>query len=308
MHPLQQGDTIGIVSPAFGMSGDDLEAVEAFLKERGFRSKIFGRDDPAYGRLAGDDASRAHNLHAAFDDDGVAAILCARGGYGSVRILDHLDFKRIAARPKPFIGYSDATTLIKHLIDHAGLVCFHGPMGIDFLTKGDADTADAFFDVITGAATSVAVEQGEFVAVKCGTARGVLGGGNITVLESLIGADFRPFGAPAILLLEDVGEFAYRLDRTLWHFKREGLLDGVAGVVLSDLKLQDDCEPNSLGLPLPDIIEDHFGHVEGPVVTGMPCGHTERQLTVPFGLEVELTVSEERVNLDFGNLWSVSRP
>ncbi len=308
MRPLQHGDTIGIISPAFGMSPDELDAIQSALQGFGFNSKTFGRNDAALGRLAADDATRAANMQAAFDDNDVAAIICARGGYGSVRMLDHLDFGRIAAQPKPFVGYSDATTLLKHLADHADLVCFHGLMGIDFISKDCAASKDVFFDVITGSTTILTVAPGSFTALQCGTARGTLSGGNITVLESLMGAHFKPFAKPAILLLEDVGEFAYRLDRTLWHFRREGLLDGVTGVIFSDLKLLDDCEPNSLGIALQDVIEEHFGHIDGPIVIDMPCGHTQSQLTLPLGLEVELTVSPERATVDFADLWNVSRP
>lgn len=308
MRPLQHGDTIGIISPAFGMSPEELDAIQSALQEFGFKCKTFGRNDAALGRLAADDATRAANMQAAFDDNDVAAVICARGGYGSVRILDHLDFGRIAERPKPFVGYSDATTLLKHLADHAGLVCFHGLMGIDFISKDCAASREGFFDVLTGATTTVTVAPENFTALQCGTARGTLSGGNMTVLESLMGVRFKPFAKPAILLLEDVGEFAYRLDRTLWHFKREGLLDGVAGVMFSNLKLQDDCEPNSLGIPVRDIIEEHFGHINGPIAIDMPCGHTASQLTVPFGLDVELTVSQDHVTLDFADLWEINRP
>lgn len=308
MRCVKVGDTIGIVSPAFAMPHEDLSAITKVLEARGFKGKIFGADDPAYGRLAGDDAARARNLQAAFGDDGVAAILCARGGYGSVRLLDLLDFDAIAARPKPFIGYSDATTLIKHLVDDAGLFCFHGPMGIDLISKDCAASVETLFDVICGRSTSVCAAAGEFTALKCGSARGTLSGGNITVLESLVGARFAPFKRPTILLLEDVGEYAYRLDRTLWHFRREGLLDGVVGAVFADLKMQDDCEPNSLGVPVRDIIAEHFAHVDGPLAIDMPCGHTDSQLTVPFGAEVELTVSQDCVTINFSDLWEVSHP
>ena len=306
MRPVRPGDTIGIVSPASAVEPGELDQIAACLARLGYRSRIFGRDDRCYGRLAADDATRARNVEAAFADESVAAVLCARGGYGSIRIIDRIDYAGIARNAKPFIGYSDITALIDSLVNRAGMVCFHGPMGIDLVGKGNARSIAKLRSVIGGAARRIDLRPKDFSAYRTGAAAGILKGGNIATLESILpsaGHDDRP----AILLLEDTVEYAYRLDRSLHHLRRAGYFDNVVGLILADFRLKDDGPENSLGLPLFEIIDSHFASFAGPIALNVPCGHTDFQLTIPLGCEARLRVGEDRMSLGFGTLWDADR-
>ena len=249
MRPVGPGDTIGIVSPASAVEPDELDRIAACLTELGYRSKIFGRDDRRYGRLAADDATRARNVEAAFADTEVAGVLCARGGYGSIRIIDRIDYDAIAANAKPFIGYSDITALIDSLVGRAGMVCFHGPMGIDLVGKGHARSIAKLGSIIGGKARRINLRPKDFSAYRTGAASGILKGGNIATLESIL-PSARHDDRPAILLLEDTVEYAYRLDRSLHHLRGAGYFDNVVGMILADLSLKDDGPENSLGISL----------------------------------------------------------
>ncbi|MCA3446546.1 MAG: LD-carboxypeptidase [Rhodobacter sp.] len=268
----------------------------------GFKVKVFGEFDSPFGRLAADDCTRAGHLSAAFADEEVAAIICARGGYGSGRVLEHLP--RSSFKDKILVGYSDITALMLHLQAQHGMITFHGPMAIDLVQKGNNDTLRWFLETLSGTRLSYVLGHEDYSIVRAGCASGPIYGGNLSVLEAHIGTESMVVPEGIILLLEDVGEFMYSLDRSLVHIRRAGLLDRASGVVISDLRLKDgEGSDNSLGMLLNDVLQYHFGAFHGPVVYGLPCGHTERQMTLPIGAHALLEVGRENMKISFESFW-----
>lgn len=303
MQPLKSGDTIGVISPASKAEAEVFLALSAMAAQRGYKIKIFGNEDHAIGRMAAEDAERARHLMDAFADDTVRMVLCARGGYGSGRILDLLDMPRIT--PKIFVGYSDITSLLIHLNAHASLTTFHGPMASDLSQKSDPETLDWFFSFLEGRRLDYKLELAQPQVCKTGHADGPLWGGNISMITSLLGTNSIHIPDGGILLLEDVNEFMYSFDRSLVQLKRAGIFESAAAILFADLKLRDGgARDNSLGLLLEEVIEMNLSDFDGPIVTGLPCGHTERQMTIPLGAQAHLSVSENSLSLSFDDFWT----
>lgn len=303
MKELRPDDTIGIVSPASAPDRKTYQFCQEFLESRGFRVKFFGRDAPPFGRMAASDRARLDNLHAAFRDPEVDAILCTRGGYGTIRLLDGLDYDLVRGAHKIFVGYSDITNLLVLFSAHAGLTPFHGPMLIDLMSREDAWTIERFFDLLMNRISGYELNRDDFQPLRNGAASGRLCGGNVTILESLTGTEPLRAEEPRILFLEDVGEYMYRLDRSLVHLKRCGLFENLAGVLLADMHLKDGHGDNSLGISLEELITMHFGDLGVPVAMDLPCGHTSRQMTLPVGVETTLEVTDSSLSLSFGKIW-----
>lgn len=302
MRPLAPGDTIAIVSPASTAERRVFSEFQDLAAEHGYATKVFGEFDEGFGRMAADDRRRAENLQAAFADDSVAAILCSRGGYGSGRLLDIID--PAAIRPKIFVGYSDVTSLILHLSATAGIIPFHGPMAADLIGNANQWTRERFFSMLAGERLSYSLERADFTPVREGVARGPIVGGNISIIESLLGTGSLSIPDGAVLLLEDVNEFMYSFDRALVHLRRAGVFDRISGLVIADMKIKDQgSRDNSLGLLLEEVIDSHFGAFEGPIALDMPCGHTDRKLTIPIGAQTTLTVGDTRLVLEFEDFW-----
>lgn len=302
MRPLRNGDTIGVVSPASAVDQSVFSQIRAAAEQRGYRIKVFGEHDASFGRMAADDARRAENLMRAFCDDEVAAVLCSRGGYGSGRILDLLDPSLMG--DKIFVGYSDVTNLLVHLHAHKGIVPFHGPMAADLIQKNDQDTIEWLFSMLEGSRFSYSLPPSEYSVIRTGVAEGKLYGGNISIFETLLGTNSVRVPEGAILLLEDVNEFMYALDRSLVHMTRAGVFSNASGIIFADLRLKDGMDrDNSLGLLLEEVLMTHFKGFAGPIAVGLPCGHTARQLTLPLGADTRLSVTHDCLDLGFSNFW-----
>lgn len=284
--PLKRGDTLGIVAPA-GPVMDRVrwQAAVARLESEGFRLKVFpGVLGEPHGYLAATDAQRLADLHAAFEDPGVDGILCAKGGFGSLRLLDGLDFDLIARHPKPFIGFSDITTLHTAIQARTGLVTFHGPMLFSSFAghPGTEDNLPGLWDAVCGTGPwprEVAGGQG----LVAGQAEGWLAGGNLATFVHLVGTPWMPDLRGALLFLEDLDEEPYRLDRYLSQLRLSGALAGVAGIACGDFL---DCVPTALDKPsfsLEDVFRDAFGRLGVPLVMGLPFGHGRHLPTFPMG-------------------------
>lgn len=282
-YALPQGGTIGIAAPAGPMDPEQLAGGEARLRASGFR--VVRRDDllSRDGYLAGGDARRADELMELWRNPEVDAIVCARGGYGCHRIMDRLDADVVREARKPLVGYSDVTTLLLWQRRCAGLVGFHGPM----LERGDAQddgAQHALLDALTGRGPARPRLAGR--GHGGGTARGRLIGGALALVNASLGTPWEVDTRGAILLLEDVGERPFRIDRCLSHLKAAGKLDPLTGVAVGGLvECTDPRYPEADAL---EVVLEALRPLGLPVVTDLPFGHVDDNRPWPMGARAEL--------------------
>ncbi len=281
---LSPGDTIAIVAPAGPL--DDapharhLEGCEVLLRGEGFRTVRRADIEARAGYLAGDDDRRAAELMQFIEDSSVAAIHCARGGYGVARILHRLDPERVRAAAKPLLGFSDITSLLLWQRRCAGLVGFHAPMLASATEAQLSETLQLLMGREPLPYALIGTPGGG------GRARGRLIGGNLSLLSASIGTPWEIVTRGAILLIEEVGEQPYRIDRMLQQLRAAGKLDVLAGVALGEfLNCGDDRYPDpSAG----QVLREVFGEFDIPLVSDLPVGHGLENRPWPFGVRAEI--------------------
>lgn len=294
LQPLPAGACLGVVAPAGPPKPGVLEQVAPLIESTGYRAKLFpGCAGPAHlGHLAASDAQRLADLHAALADPEVDALLCLRGGYGCLRLLDGLDRALLRRHPKPLIGYSDITTL-HALWAQQGIPSWHAPMpASDWLQPGgEADLQRLLAALRRGVPPGHAeTAPGPHALDRAGRARGPLLGGNLAVWASSIGLDALPEVQGALLFFEDVSETPYRVDRFLAQLRLSGQLDAAAGFVLGSFSDSDD----SIGTDA--VLADYLHPLGKPVLAGWPAGHGQPNHPLPLGLSVELDVQARRLS------------
>ncbi len=290
---LKFGDTLGLIAPSGAVRTEGAIARAAAETERmGFKVKLGESAGQKYGYLSGTDEVRARDINSMFRDDEVDAIVCLRGGYGAMRILDQLDYDMIAKHPKIFMGFSDITALHIALLERCGLVTFHGPMAA-------ANWADKSLDDFSRESMYRALMHAEPVGelvnppeypkqtVNPGQAEGQLVGGNLMLIASSLGTPWELDTKGRIIFIEEVGERTYCVDRMLTQLRLAGKFDDCAGVVFGDFA---DCpiEYPEFGLSLEEIIRDVVSPSGKPVFTGLRCGHCSPKLTLPFGVKCRM--------------------
>jgi muramoyltetrapeptide carboxypeptidase len=287
LAPVLPGAGVGIVAPASFAQPERVELGIKALGKLGFAPKLgahSGLRGPLY--FAGSPAQRLADLHAAFADESTSAVMAVRGGYGANYLLDSLDPARIARRPKPFFAYSDLTGIQLRLLDEIGLIAFHGPMLAADFYREDGVHGASFQAALNGDACSVGAEEG-LRTLKRGSARGVLYGGCLSILVSLLGTPWEPRTEGTLLFLEDLGVKPYQVDRMLWQLRRAAKLDGVRGIVFGEM-----LECASPGAPaglLEEAILNALGDFAGPIAIGLRSGHVSRSnVTLRFGLYARL--------------------
>ena len=277
---LRRGDTIGIVAPASHFNLEKFNTGIAVLESMGFNTSIpeilFNKKE----YFAGSDLERAEMVNRYFADPTIKAIICARGGYGSIRTLPLLDYKIIQKNPKIFVGFSDISALLSTLYLKCRLVTFHGPT-VTTLSNSDDRTKDSLLSMMTSSEKpKIAMESG--ISIQTGSASGPVLGGNLRTLCHLLGTPFQPDFQGCILFLEDRGEAPYRIDRMLSHMKLAGCFNGLAGLILGTFE---DCGNTG------DIIRiagDIFKDDKIPILAGLEVGHEKRNLVVPTGLHATI--------------------
>jgi muramoyltetrapeptide carboxypeptidase len=284
---LADGAAISVVAPASFARQERVQRGLKALRRVGFTPRLAANTlerGPIY--FAGTAAQRLADLYAAFADEKTSAVMCLRGGYGSNYLLQYLDLKRIARLPKPFFAYSDLTGLQLRLLDQLGLPAFHGPMlAADFFLE-DGVHIESFSAALAGRPYSVGAKEGLRTLQK-GDARGVLYGGCLSILVSLLGTPWEPRTEGKLLFLEDVGTKPYQVDRMLWQLRHAGKLKGVRGIVFGEmLECQSKDAPPEL---LDDAILNALEGFKGPIAIGLRSGHVSREnVTLTFGVKAEL--------------------
>jgi muramoyltetrapeptide carboxypeptidase len=287
---LRPGAVIGIAAPASPFDRESFDRGVQVLQAMGFQTVIPEGLWNARGYLAGRDEHRADILQRLFADARIDGVICARGGYGSLRILSLLDYERLAAHPKVFIGFSDVTALLSAIAGRCGFVTFHGPV-VTSLAAASDHTLAAFQAAIASDAPLI-LRPPAAVSVRPGRATGVVCGGNLTTLCHLIGTPFQPSFRNRILLLEDRGEAPYRIDRMLTQLKLAGCLEGIRGLVLGSFT---DCGSEAEIL---EIIHERFAEANIPVLAGMEAGHAEPNLTLPLGAAAILDADHRSLRIE----------
>jgi muramoyltetrapeptide carboxypeptidase len=258
-----------------------------------------------YGYLAGLDHERLADLNTALAADDVDAIWCIRGGYGVTRILGGVDFTALARRPKPVIGFSDITALLNALTRVTGVVTFHGPTARHPLTAFgrrhfervlSSPAAPGRLERLVAPAGVLVPAAPRIVTIVPGRAEGMLIGGNLTLLQCLIGTPWQPAFAGALLFLEDVGEDLYRVDRALSHLRLAGALEQLAGVVVGQFTgLRRSTSDGGLGFD--EVLASYFEPLRVPTAAGFPIGHVDDQWTIPIGARAALDAGAGELEL-----------
>ncbi len=293
---LQAGQTIGLINPSNAIhERAPYELAHESLQALGFKV-VEGKNLRArYGHFAGSDAQRANDVNALFADGGVHGLLAVTGGSGANRILPLLDYELIRRKPKFLGGFSDITSLINAVHARTGLVTFHAPVAasewnpfsVDHFRGAVMDAQAMTLRNVQDKGDVLVPKDGRITTLRGGKASGRLLGGNLAVLTSLAGSPYLPSFDGAILFLEDVNEFIYRVDRMLSTLKLSGALDRLAGVVLGAFT---NCKPgDGYGtLTLDEVFDDYFLPLGIPVYRGAMFGHVRRKFTLPVGLPAEI--------------------
>jgi len=285
---LRPGDRVAVVAPASPFPRDDFFAGLDELRRLGFEPVFDERVFDRTGYTAGDPRSRARAFVDAWQDPGVGAVLAARGGYGSVHLLPRLPLEALARTPKILVGFSDLTALLSVLTTRCGMTALHGPVAAGGLSAGAAGyDREAFVRALTGEEPLGAVQAPPLEALSEGDAEGRLYGGNLTQLAASMGTPYA-FDPPDgfVLFLEDVNERPYRIDRLLTQLTLAGVLRRATALVLGEMR---GCDEPDGSVTARDAIAAALRDFGGPVLTGLPAGHTSGPaLTLPLGVRVRV--------------------
>ncbi len=288
MRRLHKGDTIAILNPSFN-NGDNVliekEKLEKLLEKRGYKTRFYPSFYDKYGYLAGTDEQRSKDINDAFSDERIKAIICMRGGYGASRIVDKIDYDIVRSNHKIFSGYSDITVLINSFYKMSDLISFHGLVGVSLLGNNFA-SIDAFFDMLEAPLKDKVLKSPDGQA-KClvgGKVCGKVVGGNLTLLSTLTGTPYQVDLEDKIVLIEDVKESPYRIDRYLSTLRLSGELKKAKGFILGYFT---DCTSSS-NQKVEDIINEYILPLNKPTISNFATGHSFPFVTIPIGAKVEL--------------------
>ena len=301
---LNAGDVVGIVAPAGPITEKQAEQCAEKVKAAGFTPLLADGICKKFGYLAGTDVERASQLNKMFNNKNVKAIICARGGYGTSRILDYLDYDLIKENPKILGGYSDITALSLAVYKKTQLVTFHSSMLVPQATKYTEDSMWQIFQHgKKGFIISCEYEppQNDYVysqkptVLKSGKCRGTLIGGNLTLLETLIGRKYENIFKNKILFIEEVNEPPYKIDRMLTHLRNSINFSGIKGIIFGKMK---GCEAQDKdSLPLDYVIDEFCLRADVPTIKYFSFGHVSSRCTFPIGVKVEMDTNELTVKL-----------
>lgn len=299
---LKPGDIIGITCPAGYIKKEEILPSLRIMESWGFNIRIgqtVGARDYSFG---GTDAERTKDMQAMLNDNNVKAIMCGRGGYGAARIIDQLDFSRFQKNPKWVIGFSDITAFHCHINRHFGIATLHSKMCNSFpddFSKAEPivqDTIMSIYQALTG-------KKMQYTAApdpnnRKGMARGILIGGNLSVIQSVSGTDSEIDTNGKILFLEEVGEYLYNLDRMLGTIQRSHKFDNLAGLIIGGFnRLKPDDPGEEFGRTVYDMVKEKVKNFKYPVCFNFPVGHQKNNYALKCGMMHTLTVADDKVTL-----------
>lgn len=293
---LKMGDTIGITSPAGFISLEHLQPAIKQLEKWGYKVEIGQTIGKKHGTFGGTDFERMSDFQYMLDNDGINAVLCARGGYGMVRIIDKLNFNKFSTRPKWLIGFSDITTLHCHLFANTGIPSIHSKMCNSFpanptlASQIQQETIESINFALKG--IKMKYNAPFHPSNKLGKGVGKLIGGNLRTLENMAGSNDQINTKNCILFLEDTGEYPYSVDRMLWNLKRAGLFNQLQGLIIGGFKNKVETEEDLFPLSLQQMVHEKITKFEFPVCFDFPVGHQVNNFALKCGVVHQLDVSE----------------
>ncbi len=292
---LQPGDQIGMVCPAGYMPTEKYEKCIETLVDWGFKVKLGKTLGHQFNYFSGTDEERLADLQNMMDDKNIKAILCARGGYGTGRIIDDLDFTQFLKHPKWVIGFSDITVMHNHLFSQYKMASLHAPMAAAFNDDlNDNPFVQSLYDALIGTKANYITAPNSFN--QLGNARGVLVGGNLSLLAHLIGTPSDIDTKDKILFMEDVGEYIYNVDRMMYQLKRSGKLKYLKGLIIGHFsEMKDTTVP--FGQTTSEVIKTIVKNYDYPICFDFPVSHDIENYALKVGVEYELSVNENSVTL-----------
>lgn len=303
---LAPGARVALIAPAGPLlERDDLTRAQELVRALGWEPVLSTHSGGHFGYLSGTDQERLADLNAALADPRIDGIWCLRGGYGMTRILSGVDFAAARRRPKVVLGYSDITALLVPLYVETGLVTFHGPIAkteMGPFARWHLDrvvanvSAPGRLGRLAPPSETLVPEKDRIATLTPGVAEGPLVGGNLTLLQCLLGTRWFPELRGSILFMEDVGEDVYSIDRMLSHLELAGKLSGLAGVLVGRFtELKKGGDSGAMGLD--QVLHRYFAPLRIPVAYGFPVGHIDEQWTLPIGVRARLDATAGEVDL-----------
>jgi len=292
---LKTGDKVSIISTARKISLEEVQPAINLLTDWGLEvvlgENLFTEDH----QFAGTKAQRLADLQQALNNDEIKAVFCARGGYGTVQLIDEIDFSHFKKQPKWIVGYSDITVLHNHINQNFGIATLHATMPINFSTN-TAEALQSLKDALFG--KTLNYQCASHFYNRLGEAKGDLVGGNLSILYSLTGTASQINTEGKILFLEDLDEYLYHIDRMMQNLKRAGMLHDLKGLLIGGMTdMNDNTVP--YGHSAIDIIKNIVAEYDFPVAFGFPAGHLADNRTLIMGAEVTLSVGEEKTLLQY---------
>jgi len=288
---LKPGDRVGILAPARKVSRDEMKPASHILNKWGYDVVEGKHLYDEFHQFSGTDSARASDFQSMLDDESIKAIFCARGGYGSVRIIDSLDFGKFAKHPKWIVGFSDITVFHAHIHRHWNIQTLHAAMPINFIEDGKTDSSlNSIRVILEGGNPDYSLPSHPLN--REGSASGQLVGGNLSILNNLSGTTSDVDTRGKILFIEDLDEYLYHIDRMMMNLKRSGKLAGLAGMVIGGMS---DMNDNSVpyGQSAYEIIAEAVSVYNFPVIFDFKSGHISENLGLIIGGHVEMVAGDQ---------------
>lgn len=282
-RPLKKGDTIGVIAPSSHYDVAALHSAVEFLKSHGFGVEFHPQTSLKYGQMAGKPEVRAQAINEYFANPQINAIFCVCGGNGAIHLLDKIDYEAIRQNPKILIGFSDVTLLLNAINVKTGLVTFHGPTLTRF-KKIQPHWCNQMLEVLTGSTDHMPLHNTSL------SMEGPLYGGNLSMMQALIGTPYAPDMTEAVLMIEDTNDHLSRYDRMIGHMTHAKWIKSLSGIMLGEFLKTQDNHDRPFGFPIEKIVEEAAPDI--PVLHDLPIGHGDKLCTLPIGAKVVLKNSQ----------------